>query len=97
MRTDEGRYQIEAELGRGAMGAVYQALDVGTGRRVAIKRTIASGDPQQIERFRREAEVLASLQHPGILKVHSMGTLQGEPYLACELISEARCRAFFET
>ena len=49
------------------MGAVYRALDRSTGESVALK-TLRNTDEQSIERFRREAQVLATLSHPGIVR-----------------------------
>ncbi|RMG17670.1 MAG: serine/threonine protein kinase, partial [Planctomycetota bacterium] len=77
---------MEALLGRGAMGSVYRAREVATGRAVALKVLQRVDDPRRRRRFEREARLAAAFDHPGIVKVHSAGTLQGIPYLACELI-----------
>ncbi len=88
-----GKYQLVRELGRGGMGVVYEALDTGLGRRVAIKTMIVNpaADPKDAkldeERFLREARLSASLaKHPHIVGVYEVGVVQGKRYLAMELI-----------
>jgi serine/threonine-protein kinase len=83
------RYRVEALLGTGAMGRVYAATDMHTGRRVALKvlHRERLGEAETVERFRREAEVLASIGHPCIVEVHAFHRAQdGTPYLAMELL-----------
>jgi serine/threonine protein kinase len=85
-----GRYEIGAELGRGAMGAVYKAFDLEQERReVAIKVLLqgsnAHGDI--LERFRREARTLARLKHPAIVRVLDNGVYQGRAYIAMEFVA----------
>jgi serine/threonine protein kinase len=83
------RYRLEARIGAGAMGVVYQALDQSLGRPVAIK-ILRSGLFVQAEakaRFEREAEVLASVRHPAIVTLHDRGeTSEGEVFLVMELL-----------
>ena len=73
-----GRYEIVRELGRGAMGVVYEANDPALGRTIALK-TIHPGIAGKLDlaafeaRFFTEARVAASLQHPGIVIVHDVG------------------------
>ncbi|MCO5169370.1 MAG: serine/threonine-protein kinase [Planctomycetes bacterium] len=85
-----GRYELQEELGRGAMGVVHRARDRRTDRVVALK-VIREADarPDRQERFRREARVMAALDHPGIVRVFDAG-IEGVSYLACELIEGAR-------
>jgi hypothetical protein len=83
-----GPYALVGELGRGGMGVVFLARDP-AGRDVALK-TLLAFDPHGLARFRREAEALAALDHPGIVKVHAAGEADGRPYLVCELIEGAR-------
>jgi serine/threonine protein kinase/ankyrin repeat protein len=71
----DGKYRLEELCGRGGMGAVYRALHVGTGRRVAVK-VIApelAGNREFIERFRREAKTIGRLRHPNIVNVTDFG------------------------
>jgi hypothetical protein len=80
-RTVEGRYRLERLVGRGGMGAVYEATHLGLRSRVAVK--ILSwrlfGDDSALRRFGREARALARLgQHPNIVAVHDYGELQTE-------------------
>jgi serine/threonine-protein kinase len=79
-RRDFGRYKIAEEIGRGAMGVVYRALDPMMGRRVAIKAINTSylegvgvRAAEYLERFRREAEVAGALSHPHIVKIYDLG------------------------
>ena len=85
----EGKYRIEGLLGRGGMGAVYAARDLVLDRPVAIKviRPELVPDPAARERFLREAETLARLTHPSIVRVFACGSLpDGAPYLVMELV-----------
>ena len=63
-----GPYEVGAQIGAGGMGEVYRATDTNLKRAVAIKVLPASvaSDPERLARFQREAEVLASLNHPHI-------------------------------
>lgn len=73
---DDERYTDVAALGVGGMGRVYSALDAPLGRRVAIKVSHAPVEGTRLDdRLRHEAEVLARLEHPGIVPVHDLGTL----------------------
>ena len=65
-----GRYRIERELGRGAMGVVYLALQENLNRHVALK--VCPGPAPQLERFRREALAVARLNHPHIVQVYDV-------------------------
>ena len=72
--TRLGRYQVAAEIGAGGMGEVYRATDPDLKRDVAIKvlpATFAS-DPERLTRFQREAEILASLNHPNIAIIYGL-------------------------
>ncbi len=83
------RFRIVRLLGEGGMGAVYEAEQVGLGRRVALKVMhphIATA-PGFAERFQREAQVLARLRHPGSVEVYDSGLDQGVLYLAMEQVS----------
>ena len=88
-RVLDGKYRLEQLLGRGGMGAVYRARDMRLDRLVAVKLVRAEliGDPEARRRFRREAQIVARLQHPGIVAVFDYGTLpDGAAYLVMELV-----------
>ncbi len=81
-----GRFLIEREIGRGAVGIVYRAIDEMTNQPVALKVIAISGvDAGEEARFRREGRVLAGLVHPGIVRLVAFGQLdEGMPYVAME-------------
>ncbi len=88
-RTVDNKYRIEQLLGRGGMGAVYRARDMRLDRLVALKvvRAELLGDPEARRRFRREAQIVARLQHPSIVAVYDYGTFpDGGAYLVMELV-----------
>ena len=70
------RYTLEERLGEGGMGTVYSAYDDALEREVAVKVAHTHGDGALAERLRREAHVLARLEHPGIVPVHDVGLLR---------------------
>ncbi len=82
------RYFIERHLGGGGMGHVYQARHVHIGRRVALKllHTVHELTERELERFRREAEALASIESPHVVQVYDFGIANGQPFLAMELL-----------
>ena len=85
--TKVGRYQIQEELGRGAMGVVYRGFDPTIGRQVAIKTIpLDTGDPEVLMRFRREAQAAGILSHPNIVTIYDAGEDQGLCYIAMELV-----------
>jgi serine/threonine protein kinase/tetratricopeptide (TPR) repeat protein len=81
-------YTVLGELGRGGMGVVYRARQVGLNRLVAVKMLLggAHAGAGTIARFRTEAEALAQLQHPHIVQIHEIGEHQGLPYFSLELV-----------
>jgi hypothetical protein len=84
-----GRYDVQEEIARGGMGAVWRAQDNTFQRTVALKVLLASpqGRPELRQRILEEAQVLGQLQHPGIPPVHDRGELpDGRPFFAMKLI-----------
>jgi tRNA A-37 threonylcarbamoyl transferase component Bud32 len=78
------RYSLRELAGKGGMGVVYQAVDLRTGKRVAIK-VLHSRGVIEMARFEQEARVLAELSHPGIVRYSDHGTTpEGCPYIAME-------------
>jgi tetratricopeptide (TPR) repeat protein len=93
----DGRYRLEAILGRGGMGCVYSAHDAKLGRSVAIKLLAASRlDEAGLRRFRKEARTVSSLSHPNIVTVFDDGMHEGVPYLATELLKGETLRQRLE-
>ena len=83
-----GHYDVTALIGEGGMGQVYQATDTKLKRQVALKilPEAFSADPERLARFQREAEVLASLNHPNIAAIHGLEESEGIRALVLELI-----------
>lgn len=79
-------YAIEAVLGRGGMGIVYKARQLALDRPVALKMLLsgAFASSQERDRFRREAEAVASLRHAHIVQVYDVGEFEGRPYFTME-------------
>jgi serine/threonine protein kinase len=83
-----GPYEIVAKLGEGGMGEVYRARDQKLGRDVAIKVLPAdvAGNTERLARFKREAQVLASLNHPNIAAIYGLDEADHKPFLVLELV-----------
>lgn len=83
-----GGFQVLRELGRGGMGVVHEAFQPSLSRKVALKvlPALATGDPQAVNRFRREAATCAALEHPGIVKIFEFGHSDLEYWIAMELV-----------
>jgi tRNA A-37 threonylcarbamoyl transferase component Bud32 len=83
-----GRYRLESKLGSGGMSTVYLARDDTLERWVAVKvmHREMSDQPDQIERFRREARAVAQLSHPNIVAVIDAGEDGGHPYIVFEYV-----------
>ena len=81
-------YRILGEVHRGGQGVVYEALQETTRRKVAIKVLLggALSGPQERARFEREARLLGSLRHPGLVAVHDTGTTRGAPFLVMDYV-----------
>jgi hypothetical protein len=86
--TRLGPYEITARLGAGGMGEVLRARDTSLGREVAIKVLPAAftQDAERVGRFRREAQILAALNHPNIATIHGLEEADGIVALAMELV-----------
>jgi eukaryotic-like serine/threonine-protein kinase len=86
--TKLGAYEIVGPLGAGGMGEVYRARDSKLKRDVAIKvlPDVFAGDTERVSRFQREAEVLASLNHPHIAAIHDLAEFEGSQFLILELV-----------
>lgn len=84
-----GDYRLLRVIGRGGMGVVYEALHEPTERQVALKMLGRMTQANAIarERFRREAEATARLEHPNIVQVFEVGDHQGHPFLALEYVA----------
>lgn len=88
------RYEVKELLGQGGYGSVYQAWDTNLSRDVALKvlHNLTSAESQGWavelqERFKREARILGSINHPGLVTVHDFGEHESVPYLVMELLS----------
>ncbi len=88
-QSSYGVYRVESLVGKGGMGQVFKAKDEQLERYVAIKVLAAklSRSPEFVERFRREAKVLASINHPGIAAIYSFSEQKGEHYFAMQWCS----------
>lgn len=86
-RVVEGKYRLDRLLGKGGMGAVYEAEDLRLGRKVALKVMVgrAFGDQVALRRFEREARASARLSHPNIITIYDYGAVSGQGgYLVME-------------
>jgi len=83
-----GKFEITGRLGEGGMGVVFEALDVELDRKVALKMLPAetANDPHRLERFRREARAVASLNHPNIVTIHGIESAGDKHMLVMERI-----------
>jgi hypothetical protein len=85
--TKIGPFQVVRELGQGGAGVVYEVVDPLTGRALALKLLHDEGaDPHALERFQREAELLARVHHRSVVRVHKTGRLREGTYLLEELV-----------
>ena len=81
-------YRVTSAIGAGGMGEVYRATDTTLGRDVAIKvlPPEVAHDAERLGRFRREAHLLASLNHPNIAAIYGLEQADGTPFIALELV-----------
>ena len=84
----DDRYKILKVLGEGGMAIVYLANDIITNKEVAVKiiKEETMKNPLNLTRFEREARAAASLNHQNIVKVITLGTFEGRPYMVYEFI-----------
>jgi WD40 repeat protein len=88
-RLSIGRFSVVETVGRGGFGTVFKAYDPELDRTVAIKvprRGNIGDEPQDVDRFLREARSVAQLRHPSIVSVHEVGMLDGTPYLVSDFV-----------
>jgi serine/threonine protein kinase len=100
-RVPDARFRLEARIGQGAMGTVYEAIDLQLQRKVAVKLISDSliADSAALDRFHREARILAGFQHPNVVTLFDVGVMpDGRPFLVMErlmgrtLREELSCR-----
>src|SRR4026208_2001274 len=86
--TSLGPYEILTPLGAGGMGEVYRAMDTRLGREIALKvlPDDVARDAEHLARFEREARIVASLNHPNIVTLHSIEEADGIRFLTMELV-----------
>ncbi len=99
--TKLGKYEIRGELGRGAMGVVYEAYDPLIERSVALKtirqEALQGAHAAEIlARFRREAQAAGKLTHPNIVSIYDFGEDGGVSYIAMELVKGRELKSYFE-
>ena len=86
-----GRYQILDEIASGGQGAVYRVFDPDTGQIVALKvlHGFLSNDSNYVERFRREASLASSIDHPSVVKIFEVGQDGDQHFMALEFLPES--------
>jgi tetratricopeptide (TPR) repeat protein/predicted Ser/Thr protein kinase len=84
--TRFGKYVRTEKLGSGGMGEVWKALDTELNRWVALK-FLKADDPKDLARFKREAQMAASLSHPNIAAVYEVGEIEGRQYIAMQCVN----------
>ena len=86
--THLGHYDVSALIGEGGMGQVWQATDTQLNRQVALKilPDAFASDPDRLARFTREAQILASLNHPNIAAIYGLEKAEGTRALVLELV-----------
>ncbi len=84
-----GPYMLVEPLGSGGMASIFKAYEPGLDRHVAVKILMGRRDARFIERFEREARVIAKLEHPGIVPIFSFGIegMERVPWMAMRLVA----------
>ncbi len=100
-QADRGRvgpWRLVSVLGRGSMGTVFEGVDDRTGERAAVKVMAGEllGDPQLVERFRREAQAVTGLPHPNVTRVLGFGEEAERLYMAMELLEGSDLKAVLQ-
>ena len=82
------RYRVDKKIGEGGMGSVFIAYDLELDREVAVKMLASAlvNEPELVERFEREARLMAKLDHPNLVPIYDVGRHQGRPYLVMKLL-----------
>ena len=94
MDTMIGRYEVLAEIGQGGMGTVYRVLDLEMERLVALKWLLPhlAGDPALVAGFKRQARLVARLEHPYVVPIYEVGEYLGRPFLVMRLLAGGTLR-----
>ena len=93
-----GKYQIKAPLGRGGFATVYRAHDASLDRDIALKILAPhlAWEPDTVARFKQEARIAARLKHPNIVAIHEIGEVDGQIFIAMELIEGESLRDYLK-
>lgn len=93
-----GKYQIKAPLGRGGFATVYRAYDASLDRDIALKILAPhlAWEPDTVARFKQEARIAARLKHPNIVAIHEIGEVDGQIFIAMELIEGESLRDYLK-
>ncbi|MBI2440018.1 MAG: protein kinase [Lentisphaerae bacterium] len=87
-----GGFWLIGKLGAGGMGVIYRAMDKELGRQVALKvmKRELGANEEFVRSFKHEAQAAAALNHPNVVQIYSFGQVEGQPYIAMELVSGGR-------
>jgi tetratricopeptide (TPR) repeat protein len=96
--THMGEYEVIREVGRGGMATILEAVHRETGQVRAIKLMLPGGHTEEvIQRFHLEFDILARLDHPGVMRVHATDEMDGRPYIVMELLHGRELGAVVES